>query len=598
MRPGIWWDLGAVFGFLAAAGYLTGRLWSDLSHLTSTNATDQAQFEWMLAHGARVVRHLDYPFTTTRMNAPDGVNLMANTSVLGVSVPLSPVTLAFGPHVSFAVFLTVAFAATAIAWYFVLSRHVVTSRVAAVVGGGFCAFAPGMVSHGNGHPNIVAQFLVPFIIWRTLALGRPEQEGPKRRRWVPGPRYVRDGVVLGLLITWQAFINEEILLLTALGAGLFTAVVGLSRREYRRRILPFLAGLGIAALVAGVLLAYPLWVQFTGPGSYRGLSGNVQKYGADLASYPSFSRLSLAGSAATANGLAQNPTEENAFLGWPALLLLGGVVAYRCRCLTTLAVALVGVVFAVCSLGPTVKWRSGVLSGGPWAKVQSLPVLDTVVPTRFALATVPVAGVLLALGWDRWRRWAAPRPASRLGHGLRYASLALVPVAFVAALLPTAPRPLPVLHGARTPDVLVNGRLDEYLAGNRSVLFVPPPQSRYPEPLAWAAESRLSFRMARGYFLGPATGAERPDGPKHGIFGAPPRPTASLLTAVYHRNWTPRVTPRMREQAAEDLRYWRAGVVVLVPSRNTVALLRATTGLLDSDPQWMDGAWVWDVRHR
>ncbi len=56
------------------------------------------------------------------MNVPDGVNMVANTSVLAVSIPLTPITLALGPHAAFMVFLTGALVATALAWYFVLSR--------------------------------------------------------------------------------------------------------------------------------------------------------------------------------------------------------------------------------------------------------------------------------------------------------------------------------------------------------------------------------------------------------------------------------------------------------------------------------------------
>jgi hypothetical protein len=167
---------------------------------------------------------------------------------------------------------------------------------------------------------------------------------------------------------------------------------------------------------------------------------------------------------------------------------------------------------------------------------------------------------------------------------------------FAAALLPAAPRPLPVVHRAKAPAVLVNGELDKYLTGNRTVVFVPPTQSRYPDPMAWAAQAGLSFSISRGYFLGPATEADEPHGPKHSIFSAPPRPTSSLLMAVHDRRWNPRITERMRDQAVADLRYWRAGVVVLVPGRSTAQLLRTTTGLLRTQPQWTGGAWLWDVR--
>jgi hypothetical protein len=584
-RPGLWWDLGAVAGFTTTACYLTNQLWRGLPKVRGTNGPDQALFEWMLAHGARVVGHLDNPFVTGRMNAPNGVNLMANTSILGLSGPMSPVTLLAGPHASFAVLMVIAYAATATAWYYMLSRHVVASRVAALIGGAFCAFAPGMVSHGNGHPNIVAQFLVPLIVWRTLKLREPG-------------RSVRNGVVLGLLVTWQAFINEEILLMTAAGVAVFAAVVGLSRREYRRQIVPFLSGLGVAALAAAALLGYPLWVQFTGPGHYYGLNPAIQTYGANLAAYPAFSQLSLAGGQETTRGLAQNATEENAFFGWPLVILVAFLILFLVlsRSVTALALATTGAVFAVCSLGRVVAWRTTTLGPGPWRQLQRLPILDSVVPTRFALASAPVVGVLLALAWDQWRRRTTPSARTTMGQMLRYASFAVVPVAFIAALLPLVPRPLPVVARLPAPGLLLDGRLDGYLAGDRSVVFVPLPRNLYSDPLAWAAESGLSFNLAEGYFIGPASHSSELGTPKYGILAAPPRPTSVLLQQVYARNRVPKVTPRMRERAVADLRYWRASVVVQVPWRYPDALRRTTTELLGIEPQWMDGAWVWDVR--
>ncbi len=141
-----------------------------------------------------------------QVNVPFGINLMANTSVLAVSIPMTPITLAFGPHIAFNVFLTGALLLTGLSWYYVLSRHLVTSKVAAWVGALFAAFAPSMVAHANGHPNIISQFLIPLIIWRTLCL-------------VESGRAVRNGALLGLLIVWQAFINLEILFMTAVASG-------------------------------------------------------------------------------------------------------------------------------------------------------------------------------------------------------------------------------------------------------------------------------------------------------------------------------------------------------------------------------------------
>jgi hypothetical protein len=109
---------------------------------------------------------------------------------------MTPITVLFGPRWSFLLFLTLGMAATGVAWYFVLSRVLVGARGPAWLGAAFCAFAPAMVSHANAHPNIVSQFVVPLIVWRTLRLAEPG-------------RWLRNGVLLGLVIVWQAFLNLE-----------------------------------------------------------------------------------------------------------------------------------------------------------------------------------------------------------------------------------------------------------------------------------------------------------------------------------------------------------------------------------------------------
>src|SRR5437764_1121943 len=202
---GRWLDASVLLLYLAMAVWVLGPLWAAPGHVRpDANAADPDFFEWMLRHAVRIFTVGEHPFHTPTLNTPLGVNLLANTGLLGLTVPLAPVTWVFGPGVGFVALLTIGLAGTAGAWYHVLSRHVVDNRLAAAVGGGFAGFAPGLVNHANGHPNLVAQFLIPFIVWRALTL-----------------RTVRDGIVLGLLVTWQAFINEELLFLTALALAVF-----------------------------------------------------------------------------------------------------------------------------------------------------------------------------------------------------------------------------------------------------------------------------------------------------------------------------------------------------------------------------------------
>ena len=192
------------------AFWVTSGLWRHVSALTLVNGgSDVHFFEWALVHATRIFSHGENPFFTPALNAPNGVNLMANTGLLGLTVPLVPVTLLFGPAVAFTVMLTGGLTATAWAWYHVLSRHIVGFWPAALVGGLFAGF---MVNQVNGHPDLVNQFLIPFIVWRAISLRR-----------------ARDGVVLGLLITWQAFLNEELLFQAGLAVAVFVVVYAVFR---------------------------------------------------------------------------------------------------------------------------------------------------------------------------------------------------------------------------------------------------------------------------------------------------------------------------------------------------------------------------------
>ena len=188
-------DLIALGTFLLGALYLMVRLWiHPTTRIAAQGTGDRVFAEWNLAMAARAIAHLDNPLFSTAMNAPLGINTMANTSMLGLGIPVAPITLLFGPAVSFDLLIVLALAGTAFAWYYVLSRHVVSSRAAAWIGGLFAGFAPSMTAHANLHPNLVAQFAVPLIAWRVMALRASK-------------RTVRDGLILGALIAYQAFLN-------------------------------------------------------------------------------------------------------------------------------------------------------------------------------------------------------------------------------------------------------------------------------------------------------------------------------------------------------------------------------------------------------
>lgn len=572
-------DVGAVVSYLLLALLVMCRLWVDPNgRVLAGNDDDHGIFMFLLTHGERVLFHGDHPFYSMRLNAPDGVNMMANTSVLALSLPLAPVTNLLGVGVTIALLLTLGLAGTATAWYAVLGRHLVRSRGAAYVGGLWCGFAPTMVSHANGHINFVCQFVVPFIVWQVLRLREPG-------------RAVRGGVTLALLVVLQVFINEETLLFTALALGVFVlAYAAMAPGAARAVAMRFTAGLAVTAAVASALLAYPLWFQFFGPRSYQGQPFAPDEFVTDLLSIGAFARQSLAGNPGVARALSVSPTEDNTFFGLPVLIMLVVAMVVLRRSVAARATAAAGLVLLVMSMGPRLRVAGhDTVIPLPFALISDVPVLDLVSVTRFAMVTATVVGLLLALAADRMTRHAATD-----GRGYPHRTRVWFWAALIAALVPVAPKPVPIIEAPPLPAFIADGMWRSYVPADRTLVTVPLPEvTTGREGMRWAALAGLDVMVPRGYFMGPVD----PPADTTGSWSAPLRPTSTLVRDIVLTGRRPVITAADRRAAVVDLTYWRAAVVVLPPHDRHAAQLQATvTELLGRAPRPVGGVLLWDVR--
>ncbi|MEV7420290.1 dolichyl-phosphate beta-glucosyltransferase [Streptomyces sp. NPDC089919] len=559
-------------GTLAVAGlYLLGSLllykglWAGVgSHYLADSGSDQNQWEWFFAVTADNVSHLRNPLFTTLQGMPDGVNLMANTVMLGLSVPLTPVTLAFGPGLTWALVLTLGLAGTALAWYWLIRRWLVASRWAAALGGALAAFAPPMVSHANAHPNFCVLFMIPLIVDRALRL-------------CGGRRVRRDGVLLGLFAAYQVFLGEEPFLLAAVGMLLFAAAYAVADpRTARAAARPLLKGLGIAALVALPLVAFPLYWQFFGPQSYHSvLHGDAA--GNSPRAFVEYAQRSLFGDEAQADKLALNRTEQNAFYGWPLIALCAAVAWWQWRRAAVKALAVTALGAAWLSLGQRIRIPgTDLVAPGPWRLLAHQPLFESVIEGRVGMVCAPALGVLVALGADRILALPEVRQR-RLGM-----------VAVAAALLPIVPTPFPVRDRAPVPAFIADGTWRQYLPEGRSLVPVPVPDPAGSDALHWQVEAGLGFRMPGGYFNGP-WGPDR-----MGIYGATPRWTSNMLSDVRYGKPAPHIGPAWQAQARKDLRWWKAGLLVLPQDQERALELRDTvTKLLGRPPQKVEDVWIW-----
>ncbi len=201
----------------------------------------------------------------------------------------------------------------------------------------------------------------------------------------------------------------------------------------------------------------------------------------------------------------------------------------------------------------------------PWAWFAKLPLLESVLESRFAMGCIPAIAILLALGTDR--AIAAGRVGQRSTTLLWLGWLAV-------SLLPLAPAPLEVAHRAPTPAFFADGTWRSYVSDGSVVTFRSP-GPRMPRLCnGRSAEVRVPHRrrLLRRPRRPRGQGQVRPDD----------RPTALLLAKAQGTGVVPPVDDATRATALDDLRFWNADVVVLPPGKNQQALHTTLERLLAS----------------
>jgi hypothetical protein len=558
-------------------------------------------FLWFLEWPAYALAHGHNPFFSTALFHPTGIDLLSNTSVLAVGIPLAPVTWLFGPIATMNVASTVGPALSALAMFWLLGRWV-RWRPAAFVGGLVYGFSPFVLQN-----LAVDHLMTSVLVLPPLMVACLDDLLVRQRR-----RPVVAGGVLGLLVVLQFFLGTEILVIVVLaGAAGVVLLLGYGvvghRRELGERLPHALGGLGVAGGVALVLLAYPLWFALDGPAHLSGLvwpSVVPGKGGIALGNIWDLSFLSRPAVYFYA-GYEGPALPQAGYLGLGLLAVVGGglVVWWRdVRLWFFTGLALVAVAL---SLG--VQNRYWV----PWRVLARIPVIQNITVGRFMAVTTLAAAVAVAIVVDRCHGavagWlgrpdgsgpAGPPTATRGGRRREtLAALAAGGAALAVAAVATVPLGTAVATNVplttqvlRSPPWFTG--VAPRLPGGQVVLTYPPPVSG-ASALGWQAGDALHFALATG--TGPESVPSRA-GPERA--GLAVITDASLLLSP-----PPPATPGNIEAVRRALAGWRVTVVVvpdptvLVPRYNrtssTAAALGYFTAALGRPPRFTADAWVW-----
>jgi hypothetical protein len=521
---------------------------------------------WYVGWVAHAVTHLQSPFVTQAIHAPDQINLMWNASVLLPAIVLTPITLVAGAAVAFNVLIASAFTLTSVAAFAALRR--IASGPAAWVGGLLYGFSPLMLSGARGQTHLLCSWLPPLVF-----LLLHDSLVTKRR----SPR--RTGVLLGLALGAQLVVAEELLVVTITGTAIGLGIAAAQHRERVRATLPLAWGvLRSAAPVALALAAVPLTVQFLGPGRPGSsvVSGDLMASDTAGLLIPTSARVLHAGFLSDlAPRFSTIPDAVDSYIGLPMLVLIVVVALVWRRDDRVRFAAWLLAAMTLLSFGSHLR-RDGVITPIvlPWELLGRLPLLGSLVPARFFVVGWFAIAILIASALTRWQ--ALERRRFRLA-GLSACAVAMLPI--VPAL------PIPV-HADDTP-AFFKGDAQREIRDGSTVLIAPLYRVFGEPPMTWQEEAGFRFRIVDGTAF-----SDQP-----GTSGRLDLVKLALADIEAFASWHDRVDAATRPAFLAALRAEQDDYILVVSGATQSHLTAFFTSLLGTPTSTSGGVILWDL-HR
>ena len=559
-------SLLAVVGYLVAAAIVVGPVALAGNGAWLGDEGDARIDLWYVGWVAHAITHLQNPFVTQAIHAPDQINLMWNASVLLPAIVLSPITLVAGAAVAFNVLIAGAFTLTSAVAFAALRR--IASSPAAWVGGLLYGFSPLMLSAARGQTHLLCSWLPPLVF---LLL----HDALVTKRRPPA----RTGVFLGLALGAQLVIAEEVLVVTVIATVIGLGIAAVQHREKVREILPVAwRVLRFAAPVALALAAFPVAVQFLGPGRPGGsvVSGDLMASDAAGLVIPTSARLVHLGFLTDlAPRFATIPDAVDNYIGLPMLVLVVVVALARRRDDRVRFAAWLLAATTILSFGSHLR-RDGVITPIvlPWELLGRLPLLGSLVPARF-----------FVVGWFAIAMLVATTLTRLQWHGRLRMRLAGVSVC-AAAMLPIAPAlPLPV-HADDTPTFFKKDAQRQIRDGS-TVLIAPLYHVFGEPPMTWQEEAGFRFRIVDGTAF-----SNQP-----GTSGRIDVVKLALADIEAFGSWHDDVDATARPAFLAALRAEQDDYVLVASGATQSHLTAFFTSLLGTPTSISGGVILWDLHH-
>ena len=554
-----------VYGFLALGLFgISSPLGS--TAMSGAQTSDQFQQIWFLDWGAHAVSHAVSPFFSPQMNHPVGINVAANNSMLGLSIPFAPLTEVFGAFATWNVLLRLAVLLSALAAQFAC-RRVVRWGFASFVAGLIYGFSGYMTFWAIGYLNFIFVPFIPLIFLGLYALFT-------RKTRHPGAV----GAAMGAGFGVEYLVSPEIAAVTLVMTVLAVAIVVIGwRHAVRERWASIRRAAIWGAVTLAAVTAYPVFFAFHGRANLGGFSAVPSATGDALGLFVPGSGQFINPRTGVWHSFSQYFHSAPLYLGITCLLITAGVAVWLRHRPVVAVTGLLAGLSLVFSLGSklTVSGHTVPIPLPFWF-ISHFPGLSNIVPTRFALTTAFFAGIVIACGLDELRHRVLATKGRMPATARRLLATAL-PLAVTALILvPLVPAgaertdPPPIDRFFTSPAVA-------RIPTGSAVLMFPYPSGRLISPqgnpvpsgelthgLVDQVAAGLRFQLVGGYgWMPPKRSTGRPD----------PTPLAPLSVQRFFDDSffgasdpamaTPSTRLQLRDQIRTFVRSYSIGTVVV-----------------------------------
>jgi Bacterial membrane protein YfhO len=461
------WATAALALYAATAWVLLGCPAGLTTHILGIDS-EAGQFIWCLAYLPWAIAHHQFSPVTHLLWQPYGVNLAWLTTVPLLGLLMAPVTLAAGPLLSFNLLTLAAPALAGWAAYF-LCLELCEVPAAAMLGGFLFAFSSYEAAQSLDHLNLDFTALLPLILLAGLRRVRGRAGRGATAFW------------LGLLLGGEFLISPELLATACLFGGITFLLAYAVAPQYRPALRALALDIILAAPLA-LLLAAPVLLAMAKDMHEAAHPQNwTVVYSIDALNFLLPTPVTMLGGpelTSISNHFTGGPDEQAGYLGLPALLLLGVILAdAERRRRLWLPLSMLGVAL-LAALGPVLQiggHNTGIPL--PWALIARLPLLGAALPARCMV----YAFLALAIITSLWLRARPGRPCMRAA------------ICICVFLLPAkhAAPPAPFSSFFRP------GRVQQVLGPQPNLLILP--FSLNGPSSIWQAESGFSFTQTGGY---------------------------------------------------------------------------------------------------